>query len=114
MAIRETTPYSDHDRDCCSSEDRLDSLTPNDIQQHERRTGRPLGSTLQLRNITRRQVQAAREDGLAQMRPFTHRTNFIAADRFRYNVSFAAKMTKRDFVMSCSVQDADAPHVLGG
>jgi hypothetical protein len=50
--------------DFCPSQDGFDTLAPNDIQQHERRTAWPLGPTFQLRHIADRQIEAAGKDGL--------------------------------------------------
>jgi hypothetical protein len=86
----------------------------NDMQQHECRAGRPLGPTLQLQHLACCQIQAPGENGLSQMGSFAHRANFIAADRVRDNIGITCEMGERDFFMRRRIQNADAPHVVGG
>lgn len=47
-----------------SSEDGLNALTTNHVQQNERGTRRPLRSTFQLRDIADCQVEITRKDSL--------------------------------------------------
>jgi hypothetical protein len=49
----------------------LDALAANDVEQRERRSGRALGSTLQLGHLTDSQIQKMREHGLAHARLLT-------------------------------------------
>ena len=54
-------------------EDRLDTLAPDYIQEHQGRTRRTLRATLQLRHIANRYVKMPREDGLTHVRFFAQR-----------------------------------------
>ena len=56
-------------------------LTPNHIQQSQRRPPRLLHSTLQLRDIPHSKVEIPGERRLAQPLPLPQRANLLAADR---------------------------------
>ena len=47
------------------SQNRLDTLAADDVEEHECRTARPLGALLQLRHVTDCEVEIADKDRLA-------------------------------------------------
>jgi hypothetical protein len=59
----------------------LNAIATNDIKQCERRAFRLLGATFQLRDIAHGEIKIPGKCSLAQVRLFSQRANFLAADR---------------------------------
>src|SRR5262249_6600018 len=78
------------------SQSRFDALAPDDVEQQERRSGRVFYAALQLRNMTRRQVEIVREHGLAHVRALAQAANLPWRQRCNRGPFARTKMPLRD------------------
>ena len=84
-------------------ENRLDPFAMDYIKQHECRTCWALYSTLQLRHVPDRQVEAFGKNRLAHMRLFAYRANVFTSQRLNLGFLYS-EMAHGDFFVSRIVQ----------
>src|SRR5215813_14658436 len=80
-------------------QDGFDALALDDVQERERRAGRLLGPTLQLREIAGGDVQIAGEHRLAHSRALAHRSDLFRTDRRDLGHVLRTKMPHRDLLI---------------
>src|SRR6266849_2507477 len=94
-------------------QDGLNSLAPNDIEQHEGRTCRTLGTAFELRDIVRRQIQVGRKNRLTNVALLAEGFDFPACQGDRYSAR-DTHVPHGNFVMSGFGQKATCTHVTCG
>lgn len=89
-------------------------LAPDDVQQHQRRPGRPLRTAFELPSIARRRFQVMGGDGPAKARVLRHSSDIFAMQRLERWLRRLAKVPQGDLRMRRRVDHTDALRVGGG
>jgi hypothetical protein len=97
----------------CDLQNRLEPLASNDIQQHERGTGRTLCAALQFGHVIDSHVEVTGEHGLAQSRAFSQLLDFRTRQRENSLLRRGAvEFAHRQFIRLV-INRADTSHAFG-